>query len=147
MSYRITCYTMFDITKTGVFTRAKPELGTDQLEWLKNRNTQANFDTILQIINLRSQPENISNPKKNKLSISEVKYFGYNYKKIQSYWTFTFEIAHHSVFDDGINELGSLYNDCNGVPMILCGTEHKELLTFLDTTVEFRNIYFGINNE
>ena len=59
-------------------------------------------------------------------------------------WKFTFEISHPSVFNDGITELGALYNDCDGVPMIRCNTEWEKLPTFLDGSPELRNIYFTI---
>jgi hypothetical protein len=36
----------------------------DITDWTFKRNTQANFDTILQVISLRSQPESLSIPKK-----------------------------------------------------------------------------------
>ena len=62
--------------------------------------------------------------------------------------TFDFEIQHPSVFDDGITELGSLYSDCDGVPMIQTDTAWSKLPGFLDTSEELRNIYFKVvNNE
>lgn len=151
MSYRITCYTLFDITQTGVLNRAKPGDDQDYDKWFLNRNTQANFDTILQVINLRSQPEVITNPKKTFIKFNEFEHFGFLFQQIEDEtypcWTFTFDIAHHSVFNDGENELGSLYNDCHGVPMILCGTEFSKLPNFLDISPELKNIYFRINDE
>ena len=66
----ITCYTLFDITQTGVLNRAKPPNNEEHDQWLKQRNTQCNFDTIQQAISLRSQPEMISLPKK-----TEIKFF------------------------------------------------------------------------
>ena len=54
MSYRIRCYTLFDITRTGVLNRKSPAMyNPEELKsWEYKRNTQANYDTILQIINL-----------------------------------------------------------------------------------------------
>jgi len=57
-------------------------------------------------------------------------------------WTFDFTVNFHSVFDDGINDFGYLYSDCEGVPMIQIGTEWNKLPTFLDGSPELRNIYF-----
>lgn len=151
MSYRITCYTLFDITHTGVLNRSKPGDGIDHDQWLKDRNTQANFDTVLQVINLRSQPELITNPKKIEIRFDEFDNFGFLFQQIENEtypcWQFTFDIMHHSVFNDGESELGALYNDCHGVPMILCGTEWNKLPTFLDVSPELKNIYFRINYE
>ena len=64
MSYRISCYTLFDITQTGVLNRTKPNEGQDLAEWVQKRNTQCNFDTVLQVIALRSQPEIVNFPSK-----------------------------------------------------------------------------------
>ena len=140
MSYRIKCYTLFDITYTGITNNRNKENVTD---WQYKRNTQCNLDTILQVISLRAQPENISNPIKS----NKDKKFGSKYSNKGQQWTFVFDIAYHSVFNDGTNELGLLYNDCQGVPMIICGTEQQNLITSLDVTDEYRNIYFEIINE
>lgn len=149
MSFRITCYTLFDITQTGVLNRSKPGDDQDIVEWTKKRNTQANFDTILQVINLRSQPEIITMPKRIDIRFDEFDNFGFLYQQQDDEkhpcWKFVFDIQHHSVFNDGINELGALYNDCHHVPMILCGTEWNKLPAFLDGSSELRNIYFTVN--
>jgi hypothetical protein len=77
--------------------------------------------------------------------------FGFLFQQIENetypMWEFSFDIQHHSVFNDGISELGALYNDCNGVPMILCGTEWEKLPSFLDSSEELKNIYFTVNYE
>lgn len=140
MSHRIRCYTLFDITKTNVTNRSKPS--EDVTTWLYNRNTQCNFDTILQVISLRSQPEVVKNPEKS--NIDKFTKFGSLYDTITYYWVFEFEVQHSSVFDNGINELGALYIDCNNVPMIKCHTEIPNLATFLDTSAELKNIHFEI---
>jgi len=44
--HTITCYTLFDITNTNVLNRSKP-VGDDVDIWKVQRNSQANFDTIL----------------------------------------------------------------------------------------------------
>lgn len=151
MSFRITCYTLFDITQTGVLNRARPGMDEELQVWTYRRNTQANFDTLLQIINLRSQPEVISEPKKIDIRFDEFEHFGFLFdqKENETYpaWTFEFEIFHPSVFDDGKTELGSLYSDCEGVPMILCGTEWDKIPGFLDVSPELKNIYFTTNYE
>lgn len=149
MSFRITCYTLFDITQTGVLNRSKPGDDQDLAEWTRKRNTQANFDTVLQVINLRSQPEIISMPKRMDIRFDEFENFGFLFEQQddEKYpcWKFVFDIQHHSVFNDGINELGALYNDCHNVPMILCGTEWSKLPAFLDGSPELKNIYFMVN--
>ena len=151
MSFRITCYTLFDITQTGVLNRSRPGMDQDITDWTFKRNTQANFDTILQVISLRSQPEALSIPKKMLIKFDDFENFGFLFQQLENetypMWEFSFDIQHHSVFNDGISELGSLYNDCNGVPMILCGTEWEKLPSFLDSSEELKNIYFTVNYE
>lgn len=151
MSFRITCYTLFDITQTGVLNRSRPGMDQDITDWTFKRNTQANFDTILQVISLRSQPESLSIPKKMLIKFDDFENFGFLFQQLENetypMWEFSFDIQHHSVFNDGISELGSLYNDCNGVPMILCGTEWEKLPSFLDSSEELKNIYFTVNYE
>jgi hypothetical protein len=145
--YLITCYTLFDITYTGVLNRQNPPAGEND-SWYYKRNTQCNFDTILQAINMRSQPEIIKNPKSITIDFNEFNKFGYLYESKEKIkcWTFEFTVSHRSVFDDGISELGALYNDCNGVPMIKCGTEFDKISNTLDITDELKNIYFEVSS-
>lgn len=143
--YFITCYTLFDITQTGVLNRHKPP-ENETAEWFHRRNTQCNFDTILQAINLRSQPEITRIPKKTSIKLDTFTNFGYLLEEDEEInsWSFEFTVGHGSVFNDGISELGALYSDCHGIPMILCGTEWDKLTNKLDSTDELRNIYFEV---
>ena len=151
MSYRIRCYTLFDITKTGIINRKPPTNSTNEqlTTWEKNRNTQCNYDTILQVVSLRSQPENTTTPEQEIVLFNGCDLFGFMYdnEEAQLLWSFDFDITHNSVFDDGFNELGYLYTDCDSVPMIKVGTEWEKLPSFLDTSPELRNIYFEVINE
>ncbi len=145
MSHKIACFTLFDITHTGVPNRSKPEIDIDHLTWLYQRNTQCNLDTILQAISLRSQPEIICHPIKKEKKLKELDYFGFLYNdedQMVPYWYFEFVVQHPSVFEDGITNLGHLYYDCDGIPMIKCGKEYQRLNSFLETSPELRNIYF-----
>jgi len=149
MSFKISCYTLFDITQTGVINRSKPGTDEDMDVWLFKRNTQCNFDTILQVVSLRSQPEDISKPKVKEINLLEFQNFGFlleNDEKINS-WSFSFTIQHPSVFNDGISDLGSLYNDCDQVPMIKTETIWNKIPAFLDSSDELRNIYFKVEND
>ena len=148
MSYTITCYTLFDITPTGVINRKKPAMDENLEEWLLKRNTQCNFDTILQAISLRSQPEVSRLPEQIDITFEKFTKFGFLFEQqdneFYKCWFFNFDIQHPSVFDDGILELGALYSDCDQIPMIKCKTEWDKLPAFLDTTDELRNIYFEV---
>jgi hypothetical protein len=148
MSFKICCYTLFDITQTGVINRSKPGPEDEPDVWLHKRNTQCNFDTILQVISLRSQPEDIENPKQIKIKFNEFENFGFLFEQNSdeecNCWTFNFTVQHPSVFYDGVNELGYLYTDCDQVPMIKTSTAWDKLPAFLDSTDELRNIYFKV---
>lgn len=144
MSHRIACYTLFDITKTGVLNRAKPGTDIDDINaWYHKRSTQCNFDTIIQIISLRSQPEVVSDPKLVSIEITK-SLFGTSYAKYKNLncYTFDFEVHHSSVFEDLNDELGALYKDCDKVPMIVTDTVTIKLNSYLDLDKTTRNIYF-----
>lgn len=145
MSHRIRCYTLFDITQTGILNRSKPT-EDDVQEWILKRNTQCNFDTILQVISLRSQPDQVSSPNKVEMKDSDLNKFGFLFMKNELFpaycWKFEFEVHHSSVFENGITPYGALYKDCEGVPMINCPTQVNGVTSFLDITTELQNIYF-----
>jgi hypothetical protein len=143
--YRIRCHTLFDITQTGILNRSKPNEDNVQ-EWILKRNTQCNFDTILQVISLRSQPDQVSVPNKVEMEDSDLNRFGFLFMKNELFpaycWNFDFEVHHSSVFENGITPYGALYKDCEGVPMINCPTQMNGVTSFLDITSELQNIYF-----
>jgi hypothetical protein len=152
MMQKIRCYTLFNITKTGITNRRNSsKLGPDKdKEWEKLRNTQCNLDTLIQVISLRSQPENITDPIQEIVLFEDCDLFGFMYDKqeCQSTWSFEFTVNYHGVYNDGINELGHLYSDCDSVPMIKTEGDWDKLPVFLDTSPELRNIYFEvISNE
>jgi hypothetical protein len=148
MSYIITCYTLFDITQTNVRNRNRPEPGANEESWLHNRNTQCNFDTVQQAISLRSQPEVVRKPEMTRIRFDEFTEFGFLFDQYEDEtypcWSFDFTVQHPSVFNDGLNELGALYRDCDKIPMIKCDTEWDKLPAVLDTSDELRNIFFKV---
>ena len=151
MSFTIICYSLFDITQTGVLNRHKPDMDINHDDWILKRNTQCNFDTVLQAISLRSQPEILNSPTLTKIRFDEFLDFGFLFEQQENEeyncWTFDFNIQHPSVFANGIDELGALYSDCDRTPMIKCGTEWEKLPSFLDSSPELRNIYFKVLND
>ena len=146
----ITCYTLFDITVTNVPNRQRPDIDKDPQEWYYKRNTQSNFDTIQQVISLRSQPEIIRKPSKIEIRFDKFTDFGFLFEQqedeIYPCWSFDFTVQHPSVFYDGIHDLGSLYRDCERVPMIKCHTMWDKLDNTLDSSDELRNIFFKTLN-
>jgi len=139
---------LFDITKTNV-TSKKSLLGAspeEAREWQNRRNTQCNLDTIVQVISLRAQPENITEPTQDRLDDEKTENFGFLYSvdEQQTFWYFDFSVNYSSVFSDGEDELGALYNDCEDVPMIKTSASPNNIPSSLDTTPELRNIYFKV---
>ena len=109
---------------------------------VKKRNQQSNFDTIIQLISMRSQPENISYPEKIMTSITSEWGSAYHTRTKKSIWTFDFEIDQDMVFNDGENLFGHLYSDCNEVPMIVGLEELNQLDGKLRIDDKKRNIIF-----
>jgi hypothetical protein len=107
-------------------------------EWNIARNQQRNWETILQIISLRSQPLRIIGPRK----VDVVNFLGVH-KKVNA-WKFNFEVEHASVFSNKNNELGHLIDDADGVPMLVGLGESIKLPPYLTTQNSLVNIYFEI---
>lgn len=144
---KIRCITLFDITKTNVSQRRRDlELNLFN-DHKKARNQQSNFETILQIISLRSQPEDITEPVKQKIT-PNLWGKNYNFKKTShNEWTFTFTINHSSVFKDLNDDLGKLKKDCDGVPMILELEEYPHVFKSLNISDNYKNIHFELEND
>lgn len=144
----IRCCTLFDITNTGITSRKIPlNIVPEKITSYENdRKRQSNFDTVLQIIGLRTQPEDISNVDKTTVDFKKNNNFGFLFdeEEPQNMWSFLFTINYKGVYNDGIDELGGLYDDCHGVPIFKVGTEFDKLPNFLDATPELKNIYFEV---
>lgn len=97
MSTRIRCKTIHNVEFTGVNTRRTPNPadGSDA-----RMRTQANYETLIQIISLRALPQDITNPV----------FDG-------EHWVFDFTVQ-TGVYQANGSELWHLYEDCVGVPMI-----------------------------
>jgi len=117
---RIQCQTLFDITATGVTGHIKPsrmpfldQAGyriTDTESWNHSRNQQRNWETVTQLISLRTQVNDLSDP-----------------VRIDDRWTFEFAVDIENLFTDGTDPLAVLKADCAGVPMLLGLNEIKDI--------------------
>lgn len=136
---KIRCVTLYDITQTGVGRRVYTTAQTS-IDTIKQRNQQINFETILQIVSMRCQPENITMPQR---SIQTIKnYFGTAYSTKAQCWEFTFTVDRPDVFANGNQVLGHLYGDSDGVPMLIKLDESLELPTQINITDKYKNIYY-----
>ena len=137
---RFICETLFDITATGVtghfksarvpFQDRTGKTITNYISWNSARNQQRNWETITQIISMRTQLFDLTDPV-------------YNNK----FWTFEFETESDGVFGPTDNPVSLLKDDAEGVPMIVA--DRNELESVLITHGPKQNIWFAaltINN-
>ena len=129
---KIRCSTLFDITPTGVdnhnrtvvwpyVTRTGLSI-TNQGDLLRARNQQRNFDTIIQVVSMRTQPLNISAVEI--LEDQDPGAWGFGIiAQPAKVWTFTFEVESAGMWDNLGDQLYWLRSDTQGVPMILNLTE------------------------
>jgi hypothetical protein len=130
---KIQCQTLFDITATGTTGHVKPSRMpyidnagtkiTNVEQWNRSRNQQRNWETITQLISLRTQVDNLQEP-----------------VKTQDCWQFEFEVENENLFNNGADRLAVLKTDCQGVPM-LTGLDESNNDTVL---VVDKNIWFTI---
>lgn len=127
-------FSLVDITPTGV-TR-----GNDTNE--RERNQQRNWETVIQCLGLRTQPQNIQLPVSSLVSMRDFE-FGDMYTGEQRVWTWYWTVDSAEVYDLPNKQLGGLQQDFEQVPII----------TILDETARFmlpifyphgsiKNVYF-----
>lgn len=139
---KIRCMTLFDITQTGVSSRRQ----LLEINSIDNnlRKQQSNFETILQIISLRCQPEGITIPEITEIGgIWGTGYGGGNPKC----WTFSFSVEKKYAFTSGGGLLTGLLEDCANVPMFTGLGESAELRPFLELCHSWKNIEFEVLDE
>lgn len=94
-----TCYTLFDIIDKG------------------NRSQVRNWNTIVQVISLRTQPFIIKFPDFVIDDLSNYN-FGSHYKGEAKVWSFEFEIEHPYLFEDNEDPIANLKSDTDLVPLV-----------------------------
>jgi hypothetical protein len=142
---KIKCITLFDVTKTNVISRRHRHENRVGPELTKQRSQQSNFETLLQIISMRTQPEDITDPEKLMLSTKKSEW-GTDYinKTKIPVWQFTFTVSQDYVFHDGESQIGNLIKDSHGIPMITGLDEYQKVKNTIDITDQYRNIYFEV---
>lgn len=133
-NYRYIGYTLVDITKTDITTYDK------ELE--KQRNQQRNWETIEQILSLRSKLIEFNYRGVNLEELAE-HHFGVNYTGKHNVWSFDFIVDKESVYADGHDRYGALKEDFKTTPIILGLDETiKPTLALFYPSGIARNIYF-----
>ncbi len=131
---RVGCITQFDITATGVkshfnisrmpFRDNSGRLISTLQEWNHARNQQRNWETVNQVISLRTLPEDITFPVKE-----------------NNGWSFEFTVENPSTVEMYGDPVGALISDCQDVPMLIGLGENKDIGVYL---VPGHNIHFEI---
>jgi len=121
----ITCYTLFNIPDRG------------------NRSTIRNWNTLIQTLSLRTQPNIINFPTCEKLDLRQTN-FGSKYKYsgiTADVWSFSFSAENILLYANDDDPIGELIKDSNLVPMM----DHNNIIVSPKCLVpvgEFCNIYY-----
>lgn len=134
---RILCKTLFDCSATGItghyrssqvpFVDDAGNTINNQHDWMFSRNQQRNWETLNQLISLRTQP----------LSVTPI-------GNDAGTWQFEFEVEHGEVYSvtGHPGDLTGLVNECAGVPMLTGLTENLTEQAVLVTSGPDQNIWF-----
>lgn len=132
------CQTLFDITATGVTGHFKltriphqdraGQIIANQSDWNRSRNQQRNWETITQILSLRTQLFAITTPIPNIMGTK---------------WMFEFETETSGVYGPDDDPVLVLRSDANGVPMLRELNNDPDIEPFLCTTGARQNIWFA----
>ena len=138
---KVLCRTLFDCTFTGVTGHLRPQqlpfttktglvINTPE-QWNQARNQQRNWESILQIVSLRTQPMNVVLPIKQ-----------------SDGWHFEFEVEAEGVLssDFASDDLAGLVADCEGVPMVTDLEEDAVVTATLHAQGTNQNIWFSAIN-
>lgn len=126
-------FTLIDITPTGVINHSP------QNE--HKRNQQRNWETIQQILSLRTQPTILET---NNFTADIKDYnFGVNYQGLHHIWTFKFGVDYADIYQAGADKFGLVKYDFQITPVILglAETAKPELAVFTPKG-PWNNIYF-----
>lgn len=136
---RYVCQTLFDITATGItghfkttrvpFTDQAGQTVSDQESWNRSRNQQRNWETLTQILGLRTQLFDLSRPVIDSSGTC---------------WMFEFETETDGTFGSDLDPTEILRTDAEGVPMILDLDNRPDLIPVLCTTGPNQNIWFAV---
>jgi len=128
-------YTLIDITATGIVAPYNSTLKqviddsdtiiNNETSWNKSRSKQRNWETLVQVLGLRSLPNILYTPVCKYESLSNFD-FGSAYKGKENVWCFEFTTEQNQLFTLGDKPTALLQQDLHQVPVI----------TNLDETVD-----------
>ena len=133
---KIECRCLFDITATGVTGHYKSsrvpfhdhvgQLIIDESTWHRARNQQRNWETLTQLISLRTQVIDLSTPIRH-----------------NNMWLFEFATETADVYGTADDPTAVLRSDAAGVPMIINLATDQIQSQELITTGPDQNIWFN----
>jgi hypothetical protein len=126
MKYR--CQTLFDITATGVTGHYKSSSKIELADWNHARNQQRNWETITQILGLRTQVFGLVDP------VQDIS---------GNRWMFEFETESDGIYGPESDPVQVLRADAEGVPMLLNLGNQSEIDPMLVTSGPRQNIWFA----
>jgi hypothetical protein len=132
------CQTLFDITATGTTGHCKNtrmpfqdlagQIIRDEDSWHRSRNQQRNWETITQILSLRTQLFELTQPIQDNTGTR---------------WMFEFETEFDGVYGPDSDPTQVLRSDATGVPMLRELNNIPDLEPFLITEGPGQNIWFA----
>jgi hypothetical protein len=135
---KFACQTLFDITATGVTGHCKTtrmpfqdragQTIHDVESWNRSRNQQRNWETLTQILSLRTQLFDLSEP------IAD---------QSGTRWMFEFETESEGIYGPESDPVSVLRSDAAGVPMLLDLNNDPDIATVLVTDGARQNIWFA----
>jgi len=133
---KFACKTFFDITATGVtghykssrvpFKDRADQYIQDEIDWNRARNQQRNWETLTQLISMRTQIFELKHP-----------------TEIKNCWHFEFEVETPDVFGTAENPVEILLKDTAGVPMLVNLENLPNLTPILIVSGPDQNIWFS----
>ena len=127
-------YSLIDITKTDVTKYT--------LELERMRNKQRNWETVMQVLGLRSQIMNAKQLKTENVDLKNYS-FGQNYFDKHRVWSFEFEVEFENLYLQDRDPYGVLKNDFSHTPVLLGLDETAQPpMPIFYTEGPNKNIYF-----
>jgi hypothetical protein len=135
---KFACQTLFDLTPTGVTGHYKAnnipfrdhagQLIDSIASWNRSRNQQRNWETITQILSLRTQLFGLTDPIPDQTGTR---------------WMFEFETESAGVYGPEEDPVAVLRSDADGVPMLRELNNDPDIETVLVTQGPRQNIWFA----
>ena len=135
---KFVCQTLFDITATGTTGHPKAtrwpcqdragQIIADTQDWNRSRNQQRNWETLQQILGLRTQITEITDPMVDDTGTR---------------WMFEFETDTPGAFGPNSDPTAVLRTDADGVPMLKDSLSDAVTDTCLRTQGAGQNIWFA----